>query len=76
MVLFKDEVLRDKCSFDEVCEVIVFFFVEFVKSFMCVFLQVWDYVVENFKKSKSLVKEKLRIDYIFEQYVIFFVGKK
>ena len=75
-VLPKDEASRDKCSFDEACEAIASFLAEFVKSSTRVPPQAWDYVVENFKKSKSSAKEKLRIDHIPEQHVILFVGKK
>ena len=48
----------------------------FFKSSTRVPPQAWNYVVENFKKSKSPANEKLRIDYISEQHVILFVGKK
>ena len=75
-VLPKDEASRNKCSFDEACEAIGSFLAEFVKSSTRVPPQAWDYVVENFKKSKSSAKEKLRIDHIPEQHVILFVGKK
>ena len=72
----KDEASRDKCSFDEACEAIASLLAEFVKSSTRVPPQAWNYVVENFKKSKSPANEKLRIDYISEQHVILFVGKK
>ena len=75
-VLPKDEASRDKCSFDEACEAIASLLAEFVKSSTRVPPQAWNYVVENFKKSKSPANEKLRIDYISEQHVILFVGKK
>ena len=63
----KDEASRDKCSFDEACEAIASLLAEFFKSSTRVPPQAWNYVVENFKKSKSPANEKLRIDYISEQ---------
>ena len=72
----KDETSGDKYNFDKACEAITSFLDEFVKSTTRVLPEAWQAVSDNFMKSGSPAKKKVKVRCTAEQNVIILIGKR